>query len=90
MTLDFIRGLTSGVLLAMLALAAIWFIVDRIKGRHARPLAERIVDFFYWLAIRLGAFAQAADAGLVQYRTAKAELLAGPKAEYKAVANAVL
>lgn len=87
MTLDFIRGLASGVLLAMLALASIWYIVDRIKGRHARPLAERIVDFFYWLAIRLGALAQAADRGLVGYRTAKAELLAGPKAEYKAVAN---
>lgn len=89
MSLDFIRGLASGVLLAMATVATVWYIVDRIRGRHARPLAERIVDFLYWLAIRLGAFAQAADRGLVGYRTAKAELLAGPKAEYKAVADAV-
>lgn len=82
MTLDFIRGLASGVLLAMAAVAATWFVVDRIRGRHARPLAERVVDRLYWLAIRLGAFAQAADRGLVGYRQAKAELLAGPKPEY--------
>lgn len=88
MTLDFIRGLASGVLVAMAAVASIWYIVDRIRGRHARPLAERTVDFLYWLAIRLGALAQAADRGLVAYRTAKAELLAGPKAEYKAVTSA--
>lgn len=82
MTLDFIRGLASGVLLAMAAVAAIWYIVDRIKGRHARPLAERIVDWLYWLAIRFGAAAQAADAGLVQYRTAKKELLDGHTPDY--------
>ena len=90
MTLDFIRGLASGVLLAMAAVAVIWYVIDRIKGRHARPLAERIVDWLFWLAIRVSALAQAADRGLLRYREAKAELLAGPKAEYKAVANAVL
>jgi uncharacterized membrane-anchored protein len=81
-TLDFIRGLASGVLLAMAAVAAIWYVVDRSKGRHARPLAERIVDWLYWLAIRLGALAQAADRGLVGYRAAKAELLDGHTPDY--------
>lgn len=87
MTLDFFRGLTSGVLLAMLALAAIWAIADRIKGRHARPLAERIVDWLFWLAIRLGALAQAADRGLLRYRQVRAELVAGPKPEYLEATN---
>ena len=87
MTIDFIRGLASGVLLAMAAVAATWFVVDRIRGHHARPLAERIVDRLFWLAIRLGALAQAADRGLLRYREAKAELLAGPKPEYLEATN---
>lgn len=89
MTIDFIRGMASGLLLAMAAVAAAWFIVDRIRGgRHARPLAEQIVDGLFWLAIRLGALAQAADRGLLRYREAKAELLAGPKPEYLEASNA--
>lgn len=88
MTIDFIRGMASGLLLAMAAVAAIWFILDRIRGRHARPLAEQIVDGLFWLAIRLGALAQAADRGLLRYRQVREELVAGPKPEYLEATNA--
>jgi len=82
MTIDFIRGMSSGLLLAMAAVAAIWYVIDRNRGRHARPLAERIVDWLFWFAIRVSALAQAADRGLLRYRQVREELVAGPKPEY--------
>lgn len=68
MTSDFIRGLSAGLLLAVLALTVGWYGVEKQKGRAWRPLSERIVDALYWLAHIAAAVAHAADVTLCEYR----------------------
>lgn len=68
MTPDFLRGLSAGLLLAVLALTVGWYGVEKQKGRHWRPLSERLVDLLYWLAHIAAAVAHAADQTLCEYR----------------------
>lgn len=52
-----------------------------------RPAAEMLVDGLYTAAQRMYASARAADAGLVKYRTVRAEVAAGHTPEYAEAAN---
>lgn len=64
----------------MIAAAILCVVLIAAAGLHyahsRRPLAERLVDWLYSLAATAYAAAQAADAALVRYRSARAEIRA--------------
>jgi len=68
MTPDFVRGLSAGLLLAVLVLTLGWYLLEKQKGRKWRPISERLVDALCWLAHIAAAVAHAADATLCEYR----------------------
>lgn len=68
MTDDLTRGISAGLLIAVLVFTLGWYLNEKRKGRAWRPLSERIVDALYWLAHIAAAVAHAADQTLCEYR----------------------
>lgn len=85
MTAEFLRGLSSGILIVMLAVAAWTVIAARIKkgGAPRRPLAESLVDALYRQAMRAAARAVAADRALCAYRSEIRHIQADHQPNYK-------
>ena len=69
----------------MIVIAVVCLVAVVAVGLRAlpRPAAEMVVDALYTAAQVLYASANAADAGLVRYRTVRAEIAAGHRPQYE-------
>jgi hypothetical protein len=89
MTVEFLKGMSSGILIVMLAVAVGAVITARTKeeGAPRRPLAERLVDAMYGKAMRAAARAVAADRALCAYRNEIQQIKAVHRPGYKLEAS---